>query len=67
MLEVEVLDLDVDNVEGLETEDEEVMVFKVMEMSGGEATEVIDGAEGTDESVRRLPVVAAMEETFIVL
>ena len=67
MLEVEVLDLDGDSVEGLETEDEAAAELKVMEMGGEEMTDVMDGAEGTDVSVRRLPVVAATEETFIVL
>ena len=67
VLEAEVLDLDGDSVEGLETEGEETPELKVMEMGGGEMTDVMDGAESTDVSVRRLPVVASAEETFIVL
>lgn len=59
--------MDGDGVEGLETEDEEAAELNVMEMGGGDMTDVMDGAEGTDVSVRRLPVVAATEETFIVL
>lgn len=67
LLEVAVLDLDGDSVEGVEAGGVEVTDPKVMEMGGGETTDVMDGAEGTDVSVRRLPVVAASEETFIVL
>lgn len=59
--------MDGDGVEGLETEDEEAAELNVMEMGGGDMTDVMDGAAATDVSVRRLPVVAAAEETFIVL
>jgi hypothetical protein len=67
LLEVEVLDLDGDKVEGLEVGGEEATELRVMEMSGEEATDVMAGDESTDVSVRRLPVVAAAEDNFIVL
>ena len=62
VLEDEVLDLDGDSVEGLEVGGEEATELKVMEI-----TDVMDEVESTDVSVRRLPVVAAAEESFIVL